>query len=315
MRSCERAVIPLTSQAVGRLAPIFGPVDGHSAGGRASVPLDSRAFSGTHPLVNSYAHDFSQVRSLFVGNSSDREAWRATIGRVLASRATCGTVAPVVVEQLRRRHAPAEALEAAASLASAGTVAIVTGQQAGLFGGPLYTLLKAINAIQLARWVEVELRTPAVPVFWVEAEDHDWAEVRSTAFLDGNSSLRHATAADPPGAGLQAVAALQLVENDPALSVLASELPRTEFSDDILARLRRHYRSGVGIARAFAGLMDDLLGTKGLVVFEANEPAAKALVADIFAPGAPASWTHCRTRQTKRVAPPLDGLPPAARTS
>ena len=65
--------------------------------------------------------------------------------------------------------------------------------------------------------------------------------------------------------------------------MLASELPRTEFSDDILARLRRHYRPGVGIARAFAGLMDDLLGTEGLVVFEANEPAAKALVADIFA--------------------------------
>ena len=79
----------------GTTSPIFGAVDGHSAGGRASVPLDSRAFSGTHPLVNSYAHDFSQVRSLFVGDSSNREAWRATIGRVLASRVTLPGPSPL----------------------------------------------------------------------------------------------------------------------------------------------------------------------------------------------------------------------------
>ena len=57
------------------------------------------------------------------------------------------------------------------------SVAIVTGQQAGLFGGPIYTLLKAITAIKLARRVEQQHGVPVVPIFWIDAEDHDWDEV------------------------------------------------------------------------------------------------------------------------------------------
>jgi uncharacterized protein YllA (UPF0747 family) len=191
--------------------------------------LDSRTFAWSNPLLNRYAHDFASVSALFTGNSAVADDWQTAVHRVLAARTTTPSVAPVLVQQLTGRRAPSPALEAAARLARPGTVAVVTGQQAGLFGGPLYTLLKAVTAVQLARWVEAELRTPAVPIFWVESEDHDWAEVRSATLLDRQASLASLTAIDPPGAGLRPVPALTFSENEPVMEALSACLPPTEF--------------------------------------------------------------------------------------
>ncbi len=60
----------------------------------------------------------------------------------------------------------------------------MTGQQAGLFGGPLFTLLKALTAIKLAEQVSRDHHVSTVAVFWVDAEDHDWDEVRSCTVFD-----------------------------------------------------------------------------------------------------------------------------------
>ena len=82
------------------------------------------------------------------------------------------------------RQAPEQARAAAAKLADPRTVAIVTGQQAGLFGGPLYTLMKGLTAARLAADIEAQFGVPCVTVFWNHAEDHDWEEVASAWVLD-----------------------------------------------------------------------------------------------------------------------------------
>ncbi len=61
-------------------------------------------------------------------------------------------------------------------LAEPGTVAVVTGQQVGLFSGPAYTVFKALTAVKLAEHLSGQ-GIPAVPVFWLATEDHDLAEV------------------------------------------------------------------------------------------------------------------------------------------
>src|SRR5947208_2211708 len=81
------------------------------------------------------------------------------------------------------------------------TFAIVTGQQAGLFGGPLFTLYKALTALKLAERVREQHGVPAVAVFWVEAEDHDWDEVSSCAVLDNDLQRRVIQMRRPAGAG------------------------------------------------------------------------------------------------------------------
>src|SRR5215472_2626763 len=73
---------------------------------------------------------------------------------------------------------------------AAGAVAVITGQQAGLFSGPNYTILKALTVIKLARAIN-EAGVSAVPVFWIAAEDHDYQEIESATVLDRDSAVRH----------------------------------------------------------------------------------------------------------------------------
>src|SRR5215472_1720997 len=78
-----------------------------------------------------------------------------------------------LIDALRVKNPPSPALD---RLAQPGTVAVMTGQQVGLFSGPAYTIYKALHAIRLAEWLSAN-GLPAVPVFWLATEDHDFAEV------------------------------------------------------------------------------------------------------------------------------------------
>ena len=121
------------------------------ADGSTRTAIDVRRFSWIRPLAGDYAFDFAKVAPLYAGDPSSRQAWTDAIARTRSLARPSAAVATLLAAQQARRGAPVAAREAAQKLTNAGTVAILTGQQAGAFGGPLFTLLKAITAIQLAR--------------------------------------------------------------------------------------------------------------------------------------------------------------------
>ena len=148
------------------------------------IAVDVRRFPWIRRLAADYAYDFRAVAPFFSGNPTEPSAWTDAIARAHAHRPGRDRIAPVVADQQRRRNAPPAARAAGALLADPRTVAVITGQQAGLFGGPLFTLLKALTAIKLAEKVTRDHGVPAVAVFWIDAEDHDWNEVRSATVFD-----------------------------------------------------------------------------------------------------------------------------------
>src|SRR5207237_9368651 len=75
-------------------------------------------------------------------------------------------------------------------LLDADCLAVVSGQQAGLFGGPLYTIYKALSAVKLAECM-TQRGFKAVPVFWIATEDHDFAEVATADFINRDCDLTH----------------------------------------------------------------------------------------------------------------------------
>ena len=247
-------------------------------------PIDIRRLPWIKQLSADYACDFERVAGFFAGDPRDPAAWRDTIARVQRHPRQRDAIADIVSAQQRARTAPPEAVAAGGLLRDPRTVAIVTGQQAGLFGGPLFTLLKALTAINLAERTAAEYQVPAVAVFWIDSEDHDWNEVKACTVLDASLGPVRIALDDPPGAGEGPVAAVQLDSSiTAAIDRLAAALPPTEFTPTLLESLRKAYAPGVGMAVAFGRWLESLLGSRGLVVFDASDPAAKPLASAVFA--------------------------------
>ncbi|MCX6594040.1 MAG: bacillithiol biosynthesis BshC [Acidobacteria bacterium] len=152
--------------------------------------------------------------------------------------------------------------------AQPGTAVVVTGQQVGLFGGPLYTVFKALTAVQLARQLTAQ-GTPAVPVFWVATEDHDFEEINHTWTLDGDRKPLKLTAQGDHQ------------PQQPVGPVHITELP--EISDEMV---RRHYRVGATFGEAFIGLVRELLGDHEVLFLDPLRPSIRQIAAPFLAAAA-----------------------------
>ncbi len=244
--------------------------------------VDIRRLPGIRRLAADYSANFAAVQSFFAGNPADPRAWLDTIARAQSHARDRRSVAAMLAAQQQRRGAPQAASEAAARLADPRSVAIVTGQQAGLFGGPLFTLLKALTALKLARQIGAAHDVPAAAVFWIDAEDHDWDEVRACTVLDEGLTPRRITLPEATGDALPVGRVTLDASIVTALDELERTLPDTEFRGDVIAALRGAYAVSTGMAEAFGRWMEQVLGPLGLVVYDASDPAAKPLAREVF---------------------------------
>ncbi len=248
------------------------------------IPVDVRRFPWIRKLAADYAFNFPAVSRFFAGDPAEAQSWRDAIARTQACQRPRAEVVDLLLEQQSRRNAPTEARAATNVLRDPKSVAIVTGQQAGLFGGPLFTLLKSLTALKLVEELRSRYGTPAAAVFWIDAEDHDWDEVSSCTVLDTDLRPRTVTLPAPQGAGELPVASVRLDDNVlKAIAELDAALPATEFTAPLIASLSDAYRPGRGMTEAFGRWLETTLGARGLIVFDSSDPAAKPLVGRVFA--------------------------------
>jgi bacillithiol biosynthesis cysteine-adding enzyme BshC len=157
-----------------------------------------------------------------------------------------------------------------------GARAVVTGQQAGLFGGPLLTLLKAATAIARAKEASTATGIAHVPVFWLATEDHDLAEANQSALLSKhaveNLRLDLADAELPVGG----------IPLDSGVAELLDQVSKLLAYAPICDLLRECYTPDATFGSAFAMLMTRLFAAHGLIVLDARERDFHALGAPVL---------------------------------
>ena len=166
-------------------------------------------------------------------------------------------------------------------LAKSEVLVVTTGQQPGLFTGPLYTVHKALSAVALAARLERERQVPVVPVFWAAGDDADFAEANHCAFLDAAGDAQSLVLRDRPADAPQLSLFRERCGDEAtrALEEFRIKTPDSEFKAAVLSWLGTAYRPDQNLADAFAEAINALLATHGLAVFRAHAPSAKRAAA------------------------------------
>ena len=161
-------------------------------------------------------------------------------------------------------------------------VAVVSGQQAGLFTGPLYTIYKALSAVKMTECLRGR-GYKAVPVFWVAAEDHDFDEVSKTAVL--NSAGETVELKNTPAKYYENLS-VGYVEIDDSMKAtirrLFNELQHTEFTAELREAIEKTWHAGVDFGAAFARLLTRILSKYGLIILNPLDVRLKKLVSPIY---------------------------------
>jgi len=248
----------------------------------ASRVVDYAAFpQPPHAVFRDYVAGAPAVAPFFAeGGRWDLAAVEAAARRAAVRDFPREAVARILVRQQEALGSAAGA-RAAARLAQKDAVAVVTGQQPVLFGGPLYVLYKALAALEIAARLEKATSRPAVPVFWVAADDHDFAEIRLVPVLDESGTLRHVRYAPRQEPAGQPASAIVLEDGITGLvDEVRGALPAGDASERLVAMLGTAYRPGATLAGAFARLMASLL--PDLVILDPSDPEIKALMAPVI---------------------------------
>jgi bacillithiol synthase len=229
------------------------------------VPGLSRIFRD-YCAVDASLH--SEVANWFGGSPRDRSWQRAQL--------ECSSSHREALAQLLAAQNPSAALEPVLAQLRQGAKAVVTGQQVGIFGGPLFTPHKAATAIALAREATAAGHAH-LPIFWLASEDHDFAEVnhvtfparRSLTTLTYDSAHRN----DVPVGG---------VLLDDSITPLIDQAWELLGYSGAMEWLAAAYRPGQTLAGAFAEFYGKVFADQGLLVLDASGREAHRLGAPVL---------------------------------
>ena len=159
------------------------------------------------------------------------------------------------------------------------TLTVITGQQAGILTGPLYTLYKAMTTIRLAKEQREKLGRPVVPVFWIAGEDHDWLEIRETYFLNSEGKPIPCYL---PGKGGGKSVGHQPVPSWESIEIQLMGIPESEFKSSVLKQCRKSMEQANNLTQWFALTLQWMVQKWGLIFFDPLLPEFKRLAVPLY---------------------------------
>jgi len=213
----------------------------------------------------------------FYPRSANFLAWAADESARVKYPADCRKrVAEILERQNRSCGASAKTLENIAHFRD-GALAVVTGQQVGLFGGPVFSVYKALTAVKLAQEAG-KLGLNCVPVFWLATEDHDLDEVNDGNILSPDGQLERFSTATHGDKDLP-VGGVTFGKEIAEVVARAEGLLGESEAAKLLAEC---YRPGETFGTAFAKLFARLFGDLGVILLDGSDPELDQIVAPVY---------------------------------
>lgn len=251
------------------------------------MTISFRELKNTTKLFNDYLYAPEKTSAFFSVHPSDQKAWPNTFDAVLKKYKTNrDRLADILADQQIRFQSAKQAMENIDLLRQINTVAVVTGQQTGLLGGPMYTVLKALGTIKYCQLLKTKFPNyNFVPVFWLELEDHDFEEVRSTHLINIQNDLVKISYDGGIGENQNKTPVHRFMLTDDILRTieeLRSALNPTDFSQALWDTIEKSYQPGKPWAEAFALLLSSWLSPQGLILMDPSDVRFKSIVKPVF---------------------------------
>lgn len=238
-------------------------------------------------LFLDYLYEFENTERFYKINFRDTGKYSEVFENIVSQeRYHLAELKQIIFEQYSGKQLSKQTQRNIELLDEPNTIAVVTGQQLGIFGGPLYTFYKIVTAIKLCSHLKEKfVEYKFVPVFWMEGDDHDFDEVRSLKIIDNGNLLKSINYED----GLDeetnrgSVANIKFNNNIYDLfNELSESLRDTEFKKDLIDQLKNYYQPGRTFQEAFSDLLFDFFDDTGLIIFNPTEPKVKKLLKPVF---------------------------------
>jgi bacillithiol synthase len=236
----------------------------------------------TSALLIDYLYHFDRVNTYYTASPFEFANYLGLAEAITSRNFPRREMAEILQRQNQDLGGSAATLANIDKLDSPGTVAVVTGQQVGLFSGPAFTFYKAATAIRLTQWLN-EQGLGAVPVFWLATEDHDLAEVASADVFASDFELLNVTDPGERPAPQSSVGYVRLTAAmNEALATLEQNLPQGESRDWLVQQLRECYQPGEKWGRAFGRFLARFLSRWGVVLLDPLDPAIHELARPVY---------------------------------
>ncbi len=242
---------------------------------------------GNQNLFLDYLYEFENVADFYANDFRNKENYLKIFKSIAENkREFFSEISDIISNQYADLNASDLTSQNIKKLSSKKTLAVVTGQQLGILGGPLYTFYKIISAIKLSQYLSERYSDyNFVPIFWLEADDHDFNEVRTIKIVDDSNSVISLGYKDEIEEDdlKQSVGKIVLDSSiNDFFNKLDNSLRESDFKAQILDYLKNIYKEGSSFKEAFRKLIFDFFDKYGLIIFDPQESEVKKLLKPIF---------------------------------
>jgi len=249
--------------------------------------IDFAEISGTSKLFLDFINDFEKISKYYKVNFRDEDSYKNIFDKIIErENPNKSKIAEIIKEQYKGFNPSQKTVQNIELLNDDKTIAVFTGQQLGLLGGPLYTVYKLFTAIKLSEHLNAKFSDyNFVPIFWMAGDDHDFEEISSVNIVSKENEIAKIVYSDGNEPDFNRGAVGDLLYNESInefKKIIQENIRETEFTKDLFALINNVLDEGLKIKTSFFDLLYQIFDDTGLIIFNPQNKEVKKILKPIF---------------------------------